>query len=262
MQKKRPSRNPDKAPDGGKSHIGKGYRKISVVHIPFTEFLTSEEYKGAGFDHFARSAERWAKETLKRLRSPYAQGWYDLNDGKPLADEEIRSRMAVLKRFLARKKGRTAAIPGTFGDRMATVKARRKLGKHQEYIDEAGILTEHRRVLVAEALKAGRPMSEWVFPSEEETALDAANLRKTFSLRLKKAGLRQIRFHDLRHTFASWLIGNEESLAYVKDQMGHHSIQITVDTYGHLIPGANREAVNRLAAMVENPQPIRNRIRE
>jgi hypothetical protein len=51
---------------------------------------------------------------------------------------------------------------------------------------------------------------------------------------------------------------NGESLAYVKDQMGHHSIQITVDTYGHLIPGANRQAVNRLAEMVENPQPIRN----
>jgi hypothetical protein len=33
--------------------------------------------------------------------------------------------------------------------------------------------------------------------------------------------------------------------------MGHHSIQITVDTYGHLIPGANREAVNRLTEMVE-----------
>ena len=43
-----------------------------------------------------------------------------------------------------------------------------------------------------------------------------------------------------------------------KEQMGHHSIQITVDTYGHLIPGANRQAVNRLTAMVENPQPIRN----
>jgi hypothetical protein len=39
--------------------------------------------------------------------------------------------------------------------------------------------------------------------------------------------------------------------------MGHHSIQITVDTYGHLIPGANREEVNRLAEMVENPQPVR-----
>jgi integrase len=70
--------------------------------------------------------------------------------------------------------------------------------------------------------------------------------------------LQAIRFHDLRHTFASWLIANGESLAYVKDQLGHHSIQITVDTYEHLIPGANRQAVNRLTAMVENPQPIRN----
>jgi len=58
--------------------------------------------------------------------------------------------------------------------------------------------------------------------------------------------LRRIRFHDMRHTFASWLIANGESLVYVKEQLGHHSIQITVDTYGHLIPGANRKAVNAL----------------
>ena len=62
-------------------------------------------------------------------------------------------------------------------------------------------------------------------------------------------------FHDLRHTFASLLIGAGDSLAYVKEQLGHHSIQITVDTYGHLILGANREAVNRLAAMIENAPP-------
>ena len=63
---------------------------------------------------------------------------------------------------------------------------------------------------------------------------------------LAKAGLRRVRIHDLRHTFASLLIQNGESLAYVKDQLGHHSIQITVDIYGHLVPGANREAVARL----------------
>ena len=89
-------------------------------------------------------------------------------------------------------------------------------------------------------------MPEWVFPSESGTLLDAANLRKVFLGILKKANLRSIRFHDLRHSFASWLIGNGESLTYVKEQLGHHSIQITVDTYGHLIPGANRQAVNRL----------------
>jgi hypothetical protein len=58
--------------------------------------------------------------------------------------------------------------------------------------------------------------------------------------------LRHIRIHDLRHTFASLLLQQGESVVYVKEQLGHSSIQITVDTYGHLIPGANRGAVNRL----------------
>jgi len=48
------------------------------------------------------------------------------------------------------------------------------------------------------------------------------------------------RIHDLRHTFASLLLQQGESIVYAKEQLGHASIQITVDTYGHLIPGANR----------------------
>ncbi len=66
---------------------------------------------------------------------------------------------------------------------------------------------------------------------------------------MEKAGLRRIRFHDLRHTFASLLIQNGESLAYVKDQLGHSSIRLTVDVYGHLVPGANRQAVNKLPSL-------------
>ena len=50
------------------------------------------------------------------------------------------------------------------------------------------------------------------------------------------------------HTFASRLIEQGESLAYVRDQLGHHSIKITVDIYGHLTPGANRAAVDKLDA--------------
>jgi integrase len=63
---------------------------------------------------------------------------------------------------------------------------------------------------------------------------------------LDRAGLRRFRFHDLRHTFGSLLIQDGASLAYVKEQMGHSSIQITVDTYGHLIPGADIAWVDRL----------------
>ena len=63
---------------------------------------------------------------------------------------------------------------------------------------------------------------------------------------LTKAGLRKIRLHDLRHTFGSLLIQNGATIVYVKEQMGHSSIQVTVDLYGHLIPGANVSYVDRL----------------
>jgi len=66
---------------------------------------------------------------------------------------------------------------------------------------------------------------------------------------LAKAAIRRIgriRLHDLRHPFGSLLLQNGASIVYVKEQMGHSSIQVTVDIYGHLIPGANVCFVDRL----------------
>ena len=105
------------------------------------------------------------------------------------------------------------------------------------------------------ALKAGTPLKPWVFLTPDGTkSLDGDNLRsRVFYRLLEKAELRRIRLHDLRHTYASLLIQQGESLAYVQEQLGHSSIQVTVDVYGHLIPGANRAAVDRLDA-----QPTRN----
>lgn len=104
----------------------------------------------------------------------------------------------------------------------------------------------------ARALAEGRPApvpTDWIFTNEQGNAVDPDNFRKrVWPKLLEKAGLRAIRIHDLRHTFASLLIGQGESLAYVREQMGHHSIALTVDTYGHLVPGGNRAAVDRLAS--------------
>ena len=55
-----------------------------------------------------------------------------------------------------------------------------------------------------------------------------------------------------RHTFGSLLIQQGESLAYVKEQMGRASIQIRCDVYGHLVPGGNRAAVDRLDSNATN----------
>ena len=102
-------------------------------------------------------------------------------------------------------------------------------------------------------IKKGKPLPPWVFASLEGTALDERNVRHVFTRILQKADLRQIRIHDLRHTFASLLLQQGESIVYVKEQLGHASIQITVDTYGHLIPGANRAAVDKLDDVTAQP---------
>jgi integrase len=106
-------------------------------------------------------------------------------------------------------------------------------------------LKHHRKV---ETVKQGwKRMPDWVFVSSAGTPLDINHWRRrVFDKALEKAGLRKVRVHDLRHTFASLLIQAGESLVYVRDQLGHHSIKVTVDIYGHLAPGGNKAAVDRL----------------
>lgn len=112
----------------------------------------------------------------------------------------------------------------------------------------SAVLSELRVHRKAEALAKGwKSVPDLVFLNEVGRRIDGTNLRKrVFWKALEKAGLRRVRLHDLRHSFATFLIQQGESLAYVRDQMGHHSIQVTVDNYGHLVPGANREAVDKL----------------
>jgi integrase len=105
------------------------------------------------------------------------------------------------------------------------------------------LLTQRKK----EALKKGLgEVDELVFHRSSGAPIEQNYIRRVFKRVLKKAELREIRPHDLRHTFASLLLTQGESPVYVKEQLGHSSIQITVDIYGHLIPGANRGAVNKL----------------
>jgi len=111
------------------------------------------------------------------------------------------------------------------------------------------VLLKLRDERLLKAFGAGNDnvVHELVVPSPQGVVLDPDNLIKRYFLPvIEHAGLRRFRFHDCRHFFGSALIEAGASLPYVKEQMGHSSIQVTVDTYGHLIPGANANWVDRL----------------
>ncbi len=73
-------------------------------------------------------------------------------------------------------------------------------------------LAEWRRRQQARWLKKGEPMPEWVFPARQGGLLEERNVRHVFKRLLAKAALRHIRIHDLRHTYASLLLQNGESV--------------------------------------------------
>ena len=64
------------------------------------------------------------------------------------------------------------------------------------------------------------------------------------------SSVRHVRIHDARHTYASLMLRRGVPIAYVFKQLGHSSIQVTVDLYGHFQPGA-RHHVERLATPLE-----------
>jgi hypothetical protein len=90
-------------------------------------------------------------------------------------------------------------------------------------------------------------MPPWVFCSESGGLLDEVNVRRAFRRVLKTAGLPHHFWpHCLRHSYASLLLQQGEGPEYVKRQLGHASIELTVDTYGKWLPRGNKAAVDRL----------------
>ena len=102
----------------------------------------------------------------------------------------------------------------------------------------APILTKHRFVQAGERLFAG---DRWrdigiMFSSSIGTPLDERNVRREFYAILKVHDLPRIRLHDLRHSCATILLAAGEHPKVVQELLGHSSVQLTLDTYSHLLP--------------------------
>ena len=93
-----------------------------------------------------------------------------------------------------------------------------------------------------------------IFPNEAGRPINHNNLvNRYFNPALKRAGLDRIRFHDLRHTFASLLIEQGENIKYIQSQLGHSSPTVTLNIYAHLMKTVNQESACRLENSVFTP---------
>jgi integrase len=99
----------------------------------------------------------------------------------------------------------------------------------------------------------------WIFPSVVKGSSKPLNYdrwrRDVFYPLLGRAELRRIRIHDLRHTYASIMISTGCNLIYIRDQLGHSSIKVTADTYGHLLKNNAEKPVDALDGLLSSNAP-------
>jgi len=92
-----------------------------------------------------------------------------------------------------------------------------------------------------------------VFASHLGTPLEPRNVNRRFGTARAAAGLEWVRLHDLRHAFATFLLDQGEELRTVMDLLGHSTIRLTADTYGHVLPSRARRAADAIdRALVEH----------
>jgi integrase len=194
-------------------------RKLKVPASKF-DWLTQEEserfLKAVDQHHSQWRALFWAAlRTGLRRGELFALEWDDVD----LVAKSITVRRSVYRgKLVPPKNGRTRTVPMT--DRLTAV------------------MKEHR----AKTMMRG----EYVFPGEDGSlTTHQDHVDRPLHGALKRAGLRRITFHSLRHSFASQLVSAGRSLKEVQELLGHESIQVTM-RYAHLAPERMREAVSVL----------------
>lgn len=137
-----------------------------------------------------------------------------------------------LQRQIARINGEIIEAP------LKTKNAYRTLPLSTDAVD---VLREQRK-------KSGN--SPYVFPSPTGGPISPDSVLHMLHRVLKRAGLAQVRFHDLRHTFATLALQNGVDIKTVSGMLGHYSAGFTLDTYTHVTTSAKKEAANTMCSIL------------
>lgn len=119
-------------------------------------------------------------------------------------------------------------------------------------------LRDHWERQLVERLAVGLAWEDMdlVFPSTLGTPMDGINLlKRSFYPLLRRAGLTRIRFHDLRHTAATLLLGRNINPKVVSDMLGHSHDSVTLGIYSHVLPHMQQQAAEAMDTMLGQYRP-------
>jgi len=130
-----------------------------------------------------------------------------------------------------------------------TAKARRTIALSPSAVS---VLREQRKERTQECALLGVPLTDddLVFSQLDGRPLLPDTITHVWIRLVKRIGLEGIRFHDLRHTHASLMLKAGVHPKVVQERLGHASIEITLDTYSHLVPGLQEAAAQRFDDML------------
>jgi integrase len=116
--------------------------------------------------------------------------------------------------------------------------SRRTLERPQRAVEA---LRSHRKKQTEKLRATDYGDAGLVFATGKGTPLDAQNIiNRFFKPLLKRAELPDMRWHDLRHTYATLLLARGTHPTYVQKSLGHASVQLTLDRYSHWMPSMGR----------------------
>ena len=178
-----------------------------------------------------------AVSTGMRLGELLALQWGDI---------ELEARIARVVRTLHEVRG---GVPTFAEPKTAHSKRRVELSDHL-----VRALREQRARVAAARLRAAnlwRGDCDLVFPTRLGSPRRGANVDRALHATLLRAGLPKIRFHDLRHTAATLLLGRRDvNPKVVSDMLGHADVGITLNLYSHSSPAMHRVAAEAMAELI------------
>lgn len=160
------------------------------------------------------------------------------------ADVDVEAGVVRIQRTLVR------SADGLTFEEPKTSSSRRQV-EIDQYAVEA--LRTQRRRQAEERLKAGPTWQDngLVFANAHGGPIDAGELLRSYHYPLlARAGLPRVRFHDLRHTAATLMLGQGEHPKVVAERLGHSTPTLTLSVYSHVTPTMQRAAATRLGALL------------